>query len=539
MIRFRGEIVIIIIIALLFAGRALATDYTVTLTYHAYPGGTWSLTGDKGTTTHVQGSGTTQVWSWNIGYGGSPTTTGSQPYQENRQIAGWLTPGGTQGPYNVSVSPAIGGSAIVGHVTFKYVIVNESGTGDNIDHTVYKDVYFGYAAPTLHPQPYEYHIANLDKKPVIGILRDPAGTTKVTAGCGPSQTMDGGWQPPDDALRGVYTWYFGFANPPGSSSLYTYTGGFTDTLVDTPTDLQYSAKWTAAVSNSVIPAGSSAGVPGTAGNGSVTNNTGGNMVLQWKDQQGNLVGTPQTVAPGAAAEPSLQGVNIPPGQTNQMTLVDTAHGNNPIGQTWVSNAGDGTGPTMATPIIAVVGAAPAVETPTAGQTNKGNQQQGVNTPQAGSNTLVNNSNSTTLTNQDMYNDVRQAIIDSDRSSSPSMQGPSDTLDGREAERSRGHLDDIDGQISTAKTNADKLKDSAMGMTDFGSWVANVPTSGFGQVSSLSFGKLSFANGQFVNLGADLTQFGDIFVKIRTALLWMFRLAWVVMCAKAVWETFIS
>lgn len=155
-------------------------------------------------------------------------------------------------------------------------------------------------------------------------------------------------------------------------------------------------------------------------------------------------------------------------------------------------------------------------------------------------TIVNNANTTLsglttgATNQDMYNNVLQALRDAAKGSAaddaPAVAAAVAGMTNGTATAAdlsdRGHLDDVQGKIESIASGVDSAR-SGVGAAIAGlqADVLDIPHS-FGSVSSLDFGSFE-VSGATINLGIPLhTGFAVVFDWFRTALLWALTIGFI-------------
>ncbi len=265
----------------------------------------------------------------------------------------------------------------------------------------------GTGSPLKTPEPLNISITNKNSTSQEVEVFDPNGNTVATYGVGANQVLNTVFTPA--ALAGTYS--FGYLVN-GQASTLTQMN-----LTATSTDPQYSYVWSDNSNDSAsISATINGGASGNQGtNGSFTNNSGRAVTLEWQDSQGNAVGSPWTVQNGQTSPINGVPVTLPAGGSGVYSLVDTTDGKT-LGTVTESNLDgiyQGAGQITAT----ANPPASANPTPTPNPTNTGNNPVGVSCNNTPATTSVNNGNtsisgnSTGATNQDIYNDVKQALLD--------------------------------------------------------------------------------------------------------------------------------
>jgi len=282
---------------------------------------------------------------------------------------------------------------------------------------------FVFGGVQLPVQPITISAVSKNNQSVNGMFEDPNGNDVLTFGVGSNQTYSNTYQPQYGAPTGV--WYLMYVTGIGTHQQKAVLA--TVTLTATPNDPTYSAKWSSINLAGTIPG--SAGGNNVGPQGSFTNNSGRSITLQWTDSGGNVVAT-QTVANGSTAALTAPTVTLPNGTAENLTLTDTTDGKT-LGGVTIFAPSDGQPGSVQGTITGTANPPPASNpTPTPQPTNTGNNSTGVTTTTTAGNTSVNNGNTSIsgaaagATNQDIYNDVKQALLDA------SQGNPSGGSDGQ-------------------------------------------------------------------------------------------------------------
>lgn len=439
--------------------------------------------------------------------------------------AGPPNPGsGTGGTYVYSLDPTY----VLGHPDVPVSITNAPVVNiihDGSNNAPYTQSHTTYsfvigASPAKHPQPLQLHAdGSKDTKDQVLMIIDPNAHVVMNFGVGAGQTASSEYQPPDNPVVGAYS--LCIATTPGA--MQQGVPGPVQaiaTLSATPNDPTYSHKWNVDTLSATLTGGGG-NPPGS--NGRVTNNGNTPAILQWKDASGNPVGGAITVPAGGSYDPSILdlGTTLPAGLSGQMTL--TANGQQ-IGTATLSRSSDGGGASLVGNVTATLNPVIASGTPTPNQTNGGNVSSGNQTGNS-STTIVNNPSTTIgggsggATNQDIYNDVKQALTDAGKEQASNASAPSlAPLKLDDLALDRGHLDELQGKADSIEQ---KLESVRTGGTDkINSFFSGraLPTN-LGTVTHYDFGTYQIA-GQTLSLDIDFTPFlsGLNFLKICMVIL---------------------
>lgn len=356
----------------------------------------------------------------------SLTTDGNGVWTETVGI-GLPDPGWSSGVYSFTLESNAGLLLDQGAITQAKGTWDKTNTTGLPDSTV---VFNLYGVPQVKPpQPLTFHWTNRSTKNITFQLHRPDGHVVL------EEIADGG-------SIGVDT-YTPSANGPFGDYYFTFVVGsqtFTagQSMFNDIGDSNFGQTWSTPNLYFTLDEPGSAGNGSSGGpNGSVTNNDAVAHVLQWVDSaSGQNAGPPITVAPGATYNPAAGDIpSGPPGTQGNYKLVDTTTGGT-LGNVGRYTPTDNIGQDRL--IGSVIGtinppAAPQ-PSPTSGQSQGGNLSDGNQGFGSGGHTTVNNSNTsisggtTGATNQDIYNDVKQSIMDAEQAAGDDAQRAADSVD---------------------------------------------------------------------------------------------------------------
>lgn len=333
-------------------------------------------------------------------------------------------------------------------------------------------LYIGSTGPTKSPQAYSRTLTNSGTQTMIFRLVKPDGSFAVSGYVATSLSANVTWTPgandPDGVYRlQAYTWT-------GTDVNAIPVGAWLSTLSTVSNDPTYSRVWSP---NGGSLSGNSSASP-SDGAGGIQNLSGSSITAQWKDANGNNVGSSFTILNGASQSLDTSGLPSPSaGSSVTYKLVDGS--GNVLNTVELYNPGDGSGIVSRNGGFTVVNPTATNPTPTTTQTNTGNVTTGTsstnpNVPPSIS-TRVNNGgttisgNSTGATVQDIYGAFRAALSDSGRSSAA---GASPNL-------SDGDFPDPTSDLDAAVESVSNSRDSVLSTLQTkvgGNPLSSLPTS---------------------------------------------------------------